>query len=111
MRMITLRSLATEYRLSTLSDKREIIRKAWGSDGLDGLETLSYLIGDSIDQLASLAGIVPNVCRARARRERNEKRRPRQPIPRGFRQEIRGIAEAAGHGRGFAVKRHWDPLR
>jgi hypothetical protein len=111
MRMTIARSLAADYHGATLSVRRKIILKFWESDGLPGLETLAYLLGEPVHQLASLAGIIRNVARARARRERDEKRRPRQPIPRGFRQELRAAAEAAGHGRGFIpAKRHWEPL-
>ncbi len=110
MRMTTARSLAADYRAATLSARRKIITKFWESDGLDGLDTLAYLTGESVDQLASVGGLTRNVARARARRESPEKRRPRQPIPRGFRREARDVAEQAAHGRGFIPKRHWEPL-
>lgn len=110
MRMITLRVLVAEYRQSTVSHKHAIVLKVWGSDGLDGIEALSWMTGVSVDRLAAIADIGSNVARAQARRDRLEHRRPRQPIPRGFRQEARALAEQAAHGRGFMPKRHWDPL-
>ncbi len=112
MRMSTMRQFVSLYRGCTLSEKREIVRKVWGADGLDGIETLATLSGVEVDQLAAIAGLGPNVARARARRERIETthQRPRQPIPRGFRAEVQDVAEQAAHGRGFMPKRHWEPL-
>lgn len=99
MRTGKMLELVQQYRHATPTIKKEIIRLVWGSDGLDGIESLSMLSGVEIKQLSAIAGIAPNVARARNRRTRNELRRPRQPIPRGFRAELRGIAEKAGHGR------------
>ena len=110
MRMTTLRVLVDEYRESTVSGKRNIILKCWHSDGLDGIEALPWMTGVSVDQLAAIAGIGSNVGRAMARRDRAEHRRPRQPIPRGFRKDLREFSESVAHGRGFMPKRHWDPL-
>ncbi len=110
MRTGKMLEMVREYRRANLKIKGEIIRRVWGSDGLAGLESLSWMSGVEIDQLSSIAGIVPNVARARARRAKKELRRPRQPIPRGFRAELHEIANRAGHGRGFMPKRRWEPL-
>lgn len=110
MRMSTMRELAQDYRKVGSTDKIQIIVKVWQSDGIDGIETLSFLLGESVEQLAARAAISAKVGRARIRRARAEKCRPRQPIPKGFRRQVRDEATRAGHGRGFLPKRRWDPL-
>ena len=111
MRMSTMHSLVILYRDSTISTRTAIIRQVWGSDGLDGIETLSYCLGEPVSHLARMADITANVACALSRRENLEQRCKRQSIPKGFRHEARTLAEAAGQGRGFLPKRHWEPLR
>ena len=111
MRMSTMRELVQNYRKVGPTGKIQIILKVWQSDGIDGIETLSFLLGESIEQLAARAAISAKVSRARNRRDRAEKCRPRQPIPKGFRKEAHEVAVQAGRGGGFIPpKRHWDPL-
>lgn len=110
MRMSTMRELVQHYKKVGPTEKIHIIRKVWTSDGIDGIETLSFLAGEPVDQLAARAEISARVVRAQNRRDRAEKRRPRQPIPKGFRKEAHEAAVQAAHGRGFIPKRRWDPL-
>ena len=111
MRMDTMRELVRDYRAEGPAAKNQIIVKVWQSDGIDGIETLSFLVHEPVDQLAARAGISAKVARGRARRDQAEKRRGRQPIPKGFRKEAHEVAVQAGRGVGFIPKRHWDPLR
>lgn len=110
MQMSTMRELVCEFRKVGPTDKSQIILKVWNSDGIDGIEALALLTHEPLDQLARRAGISAKVARARSRRAKTEKKCRRQPIPRGFRGELRDEAVSAGHGRGFLPKRHWEPL-
>lgn len=110
MRMSTLRELVQNYRKVGTTDKIQIILKVWQSDGIDGIETLAFLVHEPVDQLSARAAISAKVARGRARRDQAEKRRGRQPVPKGFRRQVRDEATRAGHGRGFLPKRRWDPL-
>ncbi len=116
MRTKKMQILADQYQHGTSTTRIQVIRKVWGSDGLEGLETLSWLVSESIQQLAAEATITRAVARAKQRREWSEmhptpRRLPRPSMPRGTRADARAIAIEAAQGRRFAPpKRHWDPL-
>ncbi|SMC06908.1 hypothetical protein SAMN00768000_3096 [Sulfobacillus thermosulfidooxidans DSM 9293] len=90
-------SLVSFRRLNYLEQVR-LIQKAWSSDGADGIEGLGLLLGISPHNLAAMAGLTANYARAVNRRLVREKRRRRQPIPKGFRSELRKLAHREARG-------------
>lgn len=78
--------------------KIALIEKAWASDGVDGIESLELISGINALDLAAMANLSANYARAVHRRLVKNQRRRRQPIPKGFRGDVRTLARREARG-------------